>query len=162
MLTADLVHVRRRGDHLVVVSLTEVERPRALALAASALALVRAHLGLPRGTLLEAWNQVATAPTENRLAGALFKLTLDTCTFDENPTIDPIALRREVFARAASLRQSAVGDFARPPQAGGRESRQKKGMKGIQDPGDEGGQADKEHEGKHVARKRHCQREAFG
>ena len=34
-------------------------------------------------------------------------------------------------------------------------------MKGIQNSGDEGRQADKEHEGKHVARERHGQGEAF-
>ena len=113
MLTADLVHVHRRGDRLVVVSLTEAERPRARELAAGAIALVRAHMGLPRGALVEAWSQVATAPTENRLAAALFKLALDTCEFDENPTIDPVELRREVFTRAASLRQSSASDFTR-------------------------------------------------
>ena len=113
MLTADLVHVRRRGDRLHVVALTEAERPRALELASSALALVRAHIGLPRGALVEAWGQVATSPTENRLARALFKLALDACEFDEGGAIDPIELRREVFTRAASLRQSASSDFAR-------------------------------------------------
>ena len=113
MLTADLVHVRRRGDRLVVVSLTEAERPRALELATSALALVRAHIGLPRGALLEAWSQVATTPTENRLAAALFKLALDTCEFDESATIDPVELRREVFTRAASLRQNSTSALAR-------------------------------------------------
>jgi hypothetical protein len=113
LLTADLVHVQRRGDRLVVVSLTQAERPRALDLATTALALVRAHLGLPRGALLEAWGQVATAPSETRLARALFKLALDTCEFDEGSAIDPIELRRELFTQAAHCRQTSPGEFAR-------------------------------------------------
>jgi predicted nuclease of restriction endonuclease-like RecB superfamily len=113
LLTADLVHVRRRGDLLHVVSLSEPERPRARELAASALALVRGHVGLPRGALLEAWGQVATSPSENRLARALFKLALDRCEFDEGVAIDPVELRREIFTKAANLRQSTSGEFAR-------------------------------------------------
>jgi predicted nuclease of restriction endonuclease-like RecB superfamily len=113
LLTADLVHIRRRGDRLHVVALTEPERPRARELAASAIAVVRAHVGLPRGALLEAWDQVAMDPSENRLARALFKLALDTCEFDEGAAIDPVELRRDVFMRAAGLRQSATGEFVR-------------------------------------------------
>jgi predicted nuclease of restriction endonuclease-like RecB superfamily len=113
LLTVDLVRVRRRGDLLHVVSLSEAECPRARELAASALALVRAHVGLPRGALLEAWGQVATAPSETRLARALFKLALDTCEFDEGAAIDPIELRREVFTQSANQRRSASGEFSR-------------------------------------------------
>ncbi len=113
MLTADLVHVRRRGDLLHVVPLADAERPRANELASTALALVRAHLGQPRGALLEAWSQVAVAPTENRLARALFKLALDTCEFDDGSAVDPTELRREVFARAATVRCGSERDFAR-------------------------------------------------
>jgi len=113
LLTADLVHVRRRGDLLHVVSLSPLERPRAHELAASALALVRAHMGLPRGALLEAWGQVATAPSENLLARGLFKLALDTCEFDEGVAIDPVELRREIFTKSANLRRSTAGAFAR-------------------------------------------------
>jgi predicted nuclease of restriction endonuclease-like RecB superfamily len=113
LLTADLVHVRRRGDRLQVVPLADAERPRARELAASALALVHAHVGLPRGALLQAWAEVAVAPSETRLARALFKLALDTCEFDEGAAIDPVELRREIFTRSASLRRSGVGEFAR-------------------------------------------------
>jgi predicted nuclease of restriction endonuclease-like RecB superfamily len=113
LLTADLVHVRRRGDRLQVVPLADPERPRARELASSALALVRAHMGLPRGALLEAWAQVAVAPSETRLARALFKLTLDTCEFDEGVAIDPVELRREIFTRSANLRRTTEGDFVR-------------------------------------------------
>jgi predicted nuclease of restriction endonuclease-like RecB superfamily len=109
LLTADLVHVRRRGDVLHVIPLTEAEKPRAHELASATLTLVRGHLGLPRGALLEAWGQLAIAPTENRLARALFKLALDACSFDEGTDIDPVVLRSEVFTEAAARRSSASG-----------------------------------------------------
>jgi predicted nuclease of restriction endonuclease-like RecB superfamily len=113
LLTAELIHVRRRGDRLQVVPLTEPEHPRARELATAALALVRAHLGLPRGALLEAWAQVAVAPSETRLARALFKLALDTCEFDEGMAIDPVELRREIFTQSANLRRNTSGSFVR-------------------------------------------------
>ena len=112
MLTADLVHVRRRGDRLTVVPLAEAERPRARELAATALLLVRAHIGLPRGALIEAWSQVAIAPAENRLARGLFKLALDACEFEEGAGVDPVELRRAIFTQAAAVRGSGR-DFDR-------------------------------------------------
>jgi predicted nuclease of restriction endonuclease-like RecB superfamily len=95
------------------MALTEPERPRARELATSALAVVRAHVGLPRGALLEAWAQVAVGPAEMRLARALFKLALDRCEFDEGTSVDPVELRRELFSLAASVRRGSARDFAR-------------------------------------------------
>jgi predicted nuclease of restriction endonuclease-like RecB superfamily len=106
LLTADLVHVRRRGDRLSVVPLPEALRPRARELAATVLDLVRAHIGLPRGALLEAWSQVAVAPGEQRLARGLCKLALDACAFEEGAELDPVELRHELFAAAAAARAS--------------------------------------------------------
>ncbi len=116
MLTADLVHVRRRGDLLLVVPLGESERPRARELASTAIELVRAHVGLPRGALLEAWSQVALSPSEARLGRGLFKLATDACEFDEGTTLDPIELRRELFTQAAQFRRSGAGEFDRQHQ----------------------------------------------
>jgi len=106
LLTADLVHVRRRGDRLMVVPLDAGMQTRANALAATALAIIRAHLGLPRGTLLEAWSQVALAPGEVRLARGLWKLALDACHFDEGAALDSVELRRDIFLRAARGRRA--------------------------------------------------------
>jgi len=116
LLTADLVHVRRRGDLLLVVPLGESERPRARELASTAIELVRAHVGLPRGALLEAWSQVALSPSEARLGRGLFKLATDACEFDEGTTLDPIELRRELFTQAAQFRRSGAGEFDRQHQ----------------------------------------------
>jgi predicted nuclease of restriction endonuclease-like RecB superfamily len=113
LLTADLVHVRRRGDRLLVVPLGDAERARARELAAAAIALIKAHVGLTRGVLLEAWNQIPISPAENRLARGLWKLALDACAFDEGDSLDPVALRRELFLRAAIDRRQAGQAFDR-------------------------------------------------
>jgi predicted nuclease of restriction endonuclease-like RecB superfamily len=106
LLTADLVHVRRRGDRLQVVPLADGDRPRALELAGVVVALVRAHVGLQREALLEAWSQVAVAPGAQRLARGLWKLALDACAFEENTSLDPVGLRRQLFLRAAARRRA--------------------------------------------------------
>jgi predicted nuclease of restriction endonuclease-like RecB superfamily len=105
MLTADLVNVRRRGDRLSVVPLGEVDRERALSLAEAYLSLAHGHLGQPRGALLEAYRAVEVAPREQKLARGLAKLVLDRCQFEEQTTLDPPALRRELFLAAAGARQ---------------------------------------------------------
>ena len=112
MLTADLVPVRRRGDRLLVVPLAEAERPRARELAGVMLALIRAHVGLPRGALYEAWSQVTISPPENRRAQGLWKLALDACEFQAGDDLDLAGLRRDLFTRAAAARRSAR-DFDR-------------------------------------------------
>jgi predicted nuclease of restriction endonuclease-like RecB superfamily len=112
LLTADLVHVRRRGERLTVVPLAEADRPRARELATAALALIRAHVGLPRGALLEAWSQIAISRPESRLAQGLWKLALDACAFEAGDELDLPGLRRDLFSRAAAARASGR-DFDR-------------------------------------------------
>jgi predicted nuclease of restriction endonuclease-like RecB superfamily len=107
LLTADLAHVRRRGDRLFVVPVSEGERPRALELATAYLDLARAHVGQPRGTLLDACGAVDVEPREQRLARGLLKLVLDRCEFEADAAMDPIELRRTLFTHAASVRREA-------------------------------------------------------
>ncbi|MGB8297329.1 MAG: DUF790 family protein [Polyangia bacterium] len=107
MLTADMVHVRRRGDRLVVVPVSETERPRALELATAYLDLARAHVGQSRGALLDACGSVDADAREQRLARGLLKLVLDRCEFEEDAALDPMELRRTLFTRAASVRGEA-------------------------------------------------------
>ena len=107
MLTADLAHVRRRGDRLFVVPVSEGERPRALELATAYLDLARAHVGQSRGTLLDACGAVDVEPREQRLARGLLKLVLDRCEFEADAAMDPIELRRTLFTHAASVRREA-------------------------------------------------------
>jgi predicted nuclease of restriction endonuclease-like RecB superfamily len=107
LLTADLVHVRRRGDLLSVVPLDEGERGRALPLAGAYLDLARtyAERGLDRGSLLEACRAVPVESRDQRLGKALLKLVLDRCEFEEESTLDPPALRKALFLRAAEARR---------------------------------------------------------
>ena len=107
MLTADMVHVRRRGDRLVVVPVSATERPRALELATAYLDLARAHIGQSRGALLDACGSVDVEPREQRLARGLLKLVLDRCEFEEDAALDPMELRRTLFTRAARARREA-------------------------------------------------------
>lgn len=110
MLTADLVHVRRRGDQLSLVPLGPEDRQRAAELAEAYLGLARAHLGLQRGALQEACRAVPVAAREQRLAKGLHKLVLDRCTFEEGSEHDPAELRRELFLRAAEARRGGTFD----------------------------------------------------
>lgn len=107
MLTADLVHVRRRGDRLFVVPVSEAERPRALELATAYLDLVRVNVGQPRGVLADACHAIDVEPREQRLARGLLKLVLDRCDFEADAVLDPMELRRTLFTRAASARRQA-------------------------------------------------------
>ena len=108
MLTADLVHVRRRGDRLYVMPVGEAEHPRALELATAYLDLARAHVGQSRGSLLDACGAVDVQPREQRLARGLLKLVLDRCEFAEDAPLDPVELRRTLFTHAASARREAT------------------------------------------------------
>jgi uncharacterized protein len=107
LLTADLVHARRRGDRLFVIPVSEPERPRALELASAYLDLARAHVGQSRGAFLEACGAIDVEPREQRLARGLLKLVLDRCEFEEDTALDPRELRRTLFTRAASARREA-------------------------------------------------------
>jgi len=107
LLTADLVHVRRRADRLVVVPVSDADRPRALELATAYLDLARAHVGQARGALLEACAGVNAEPREQRLARGLLKLVLDRCEFEEDATLQPMELRRTLFTHAATARRTA-------------------------------------------------------
>jgi predicted nuclease of restriction endonuclease-like RecB superfamily len=105
LLTADLVHVARRGDRLVVVPIAARDRPRALELATYYLGLARAHIGETRGDLLEACQGIQLAAHEVRLAKGLFKLVLDQCLFEESSSVDAHALRADLFSHATALRR---------------------------------------------------------
>jgi predicted nuclease of restriction endonuclease-like RecB superfamily len=110
LLTADLVHVRRRADQLLVVPLSPDERARALTLADAYLALAKAHVGATRGALQEACKGVVLGARDLRLGKGLHKLVLDRCTFEEGAGLDPGELRQALFLRAAEARRAGVLD----------------------------------------------------
>jgi len=112
VLTADLVHVRRRKGALSIVPLDDAQRARALELATLYLALARDHLGRRRDELEEAWSAVECAPRERRLADGLRKLVEDRCQLDPDAALDPEELRRDVFTRASTTRRDGRFDRA--------------------------------------------------
>ena len=106
MLTADLVRARRRGGRIEVVPLRPVERDRALAVAERYVAAARAVVGKTRSVFEAACDDVPYHPTDYRLVRGLRKLVVDRCKFEVRDDVDPPALRRAVFFRAAAVRRA--------------------------------------------------------
>jgi uncharacterized protein len=108
LLTADLVEARRRGGELRLVALSGARRNRAGELAAAYLAIAEAHAGCTRAEFEEACGTVEVEARERRLADGLRKLVEDRCDFDAEQSIDPAALRRDVFLRASAARRAGA------------------------------------------------------
>lgn len=113
MLTADLVRTRRRDGKLDVVPLSGALRARARAVAAAYVEAAAESVGRTRADLDRALAAVAIEARERRVADGLRKLVLDRCTFEADPEIDPVELRRDLFVRAAAARAALEGDDAR-------------------------------------------------
>jgi predicted nuclease of restriction endonuclease-like RecB superfamily len=124
VLTADLVHARRRGSELQLVPLDAATRDRALAIAKDMIAIAGAHVGRTRDELDAALGEVDVGPREVRLKDALWKLIEDRCDFAAGGDGVTSELRHEVFARACALRaalppaarfdrRSVLGEIAR-------------------------------------------------
>ena len=111
MLTADLVHTRRKGDQLHVVPLG-ARREAAIDLAASVLGAAESHEGLRREELDAALTAIEVEPRDDKLKNGLFKLVEDAIEFEVDAQVDPVALRGEVFERAASARREGKLDRA--------------------------------------------------
>ncbi len=104
MLTADLVHARRRGDDLHLVRLGAEARPRALVLAERLIEAVSASVEGTHEELTEAVGAVDCEARDHRIKDGLTKLLLDRCELDAPGDVDPEALRREVFTLASAMR----------------------------------------------------------
>ena len=109
MLTTDLVRVRRRGDRLVSPKLGRAVRERLLQAAEAYVAAARAGVGCPRAMFEAACRDVPSEPADYKLLQGLRKLVRDRCVFEAPGDVDPPALRRAVFSRAAAARR-ALGD----------------------------------------------------
>ena len=106
MLTADLVRARRRGGRIEVPPLRPAERERALDVAEGCVAAARAAVGDTRSVFEAACDDVPYRPTDYRLVRGLRKLVQDRCVFEARDDVDPPALRRMVFSRAAAVRRA--------------------------------------------------------
>ena len=109
MLTTDLVRVRRRGGRIETPPLRAAEKQRLLGVAECYVAAARAGVGGTRAAFEAACDDVPHHPTDYRLVRGLRKLVEDRCSFEARDDVDPIALRRRVFGRAAAARR-ALGD----------------------------------------------------
>lgn len=115
MLTADLVHTRRKGGDLFVVPLG-ARREAALELAATLADVIQAHVGRTREELEAALDAIVVEPRETKLKDGLVKLIEDGLDFEVGTELDPVALRGEVFARATEARR-ALADGIRLDRA---------------------------------------------
>ncbi len=109
MLTADLVRTRRKDGQLLLPSLDGKTRIRALALSRGYIEQTRGKVGATREDVSEAWASVEVASRDRKLADGLRKLVEDRCTFEAEPSVDPAALRAELFC-LASARRAALDD----------------------------------------------------
>jgi predicted nuclease of restriction endonuclease-like RecB superfamily len=112
VLTADLVHARRRGNELRLVELDAAGRQRALDIAEALVATAGSCVGETREDLGVALGAVHAGPREHRLRDGLVKLIEDRCAFDGGEDADPEGVRREVFVRASAAR-AALGPAER-------------------------------------------------
>lgn len=108
MLSADHVHARRKKDTLEVVGLG-ARREAAIELAEVVIELAKDHVGRPREELEAAWQAVEAEPRDRKLLDGIQKLVEDQLVFESETGGDVIALRADVWQRAARTRRE-LGD----------------------------------------------------
>lgn len=113
MLTADLVRWRStKEDELVLRQIAPKRRNAAKGLAAELIAAAARHVGESREDLKAAWACITVASPDRKVFEGLKKLVRDRCEFASEETLDPPALRAEVFG-AASAARAGEGAFDR-------------------------------------------------
>jgi predicted nuclease of restriction endonuclease-like RecB superfamily len=115
VLTAELVNARRRGSDLLVAKLNDEGRTRAVEVAATLIDVFRHSVGLSRDEVDAALGAVDVGPREQRMKDGLAKLLDDRAEWTLANELEPEAVRRTVFLRAAEKRRSlaAGGRFDR-------------------------------------------------
>ena len=117
MLTTDLVRVRRRAGRIHAPPLRPAEKKRLLAVAERYVAAARAALGKTRAAFDAACDEAPCHATDHKLVKGLRKLVEDRCAFEIRDDVDPPALRRAVFARAAEVRRALDDEAAFDPDS---------------------------------------------
>jgi predicted nuclease of restriction endonuclease-like RecB superfamily len=105
VLLAEHVLAQRRAGALVLRTLDAAARGRAEIMARELLAIAMSHVGASRGELEEALETVDALPKDVKIKAGLTKLVLDRCKLETENVVEPIALRSELFARAAEERR---------------------------------------------------------
>lgn len=109
MLGVDAVEARVKDGMLVLRRLDERALAEAEVLAGAYLKDADANVGSTRGALDEAWD-AHDVGARSKLAAGLRKLADDACVWRDAPELDAVALRRDLFRRAASMRRSGTFD----------------------------------------------------
>jgi predicted nuclease of restriction endonuclease-like RecB superfamily len=99
------VVARRRGDELTIRPLAVADRAEAMRLAGDAIPIFEAGVGQRREDIEGELSAVETAPRHQRMKEGLIKLLEDRCTWGIEEGLEPVDVRREVFARAATVRR---------------------------------------------------------
>ena len=102
MLTADLVQARVYRKEVRPRYIDTADEGN-LALAGELIDVFSSHEGRPRHELDQELKELLGTGTEFLLHRALAKLLLDRSTFDTESVVEPVELRREVFAAAAAV-----------------------------------------------------------
>lgn len=113
MLTADLVDVRRKGTELTLRPLDERAFEEAFVVARALLDATRGLVGARREDVVQAWEAAAGedgGPAKRKIVLGLRKLVEDGCTFEAETPVDPAAMRRSLFVRAAGARRERTFD----------------------------------------------------
>ena len=110
MLTADLVDARRKDGQLLLRAFDDEARREALDLSTLLLEHARAMVGARRDDVEDAWDAAIAEAKRPKLAAGLKKLAADACNFEASSELNPVALRRDVFLRAAEARKAGTFD----------------------------------------------------
>jgi uncharacterized protein len=115
MLTADLVDVRRKGTELTLRPLDARAFEEAFVVARALLDATRDLVGARREEVALAWEAAGGedgGPAKRKIVLGLRKLVEDGCTFEAETPVDPVAMRRSLFLRAARARRERTFDRA--------------------------------------------------
>jgi predicted nuclease of restriction endonuclease-like RecB superfamily len=110
VLTADLVEGRRRGDQLQLIAFEGERRALAERLSAELLARMRGGIGASREEVEARLGAVDAPARARKLVLGLRKILDDHAVWEGAMAIDPIALRQELFARAAAARAALTDE----------------------------------------------------
>jgi uncharacterized protein len=104
MLPPELTRARKREGKLSLSALSAAERARAAEVAELLLGVTRAAIGEPREDVEARWAAVPVAAKERKLLLALTHLLEGRSEFTSPVSVEPEAVRRAVFSRAAARR----------------------------------------------------------
>ncbi len=106
MLNADLVRARRRGDKLLLQSLSGADRQEALLISEALLQGVQSSVGESSEDVAEVLTAIDREARHEKLWAGLKKLVLDRCSFGMPLELDAPQLRKKIFEKASEERRA--------------------------------------------------------